>query len=315
MTMLLLLVCVVLLGFCIILTAFLLESKQVARQVFAQWREAIAGRLHLIRVQKDLKQTQVQLERAQHGIGPVVHRIVSEKHAEITRTIGSANRHAKLNEIQELLRFLAEHGYAINADRQRALFAEIELAYERAKRIEEEKARQAEIKAAMREEARIEREAERIVREAEKEAALKKRALEEAIRLLGNTHSAEIDRLRQELAEAQAKAERTKSMAQQTRMGFVYIISNIGSFGKHVYKIGLTRRLDPQERVSELSDASVPFSFDVHAVISSKDAPALEAKLHQALSDYRVNKVNLRKEFFRVDLETIVGHVRKHHGH
>lgn len=89
------------------------------------------------------------------------------------------------------------------------------------------------------------------------------------------------------------------------RAGYVYVISNIGSFGKDVYKIGMTRRLDPQDRVDELGDASVPFRFDVHAMIFSDDAPALETALHKAFSDKKVNMVNQRREFFHVTLDEI----------
>ena len=94
-------------------------------------------------------------------------------------------------------------------------------------------------------------------------------------------------------------------MAQQTRSGHVYIISNIGSFGDEVFKIGMTRRLEPLDRVKELGDASVPFSFDVHAMIRSEDAPSLERLLHGKFDDLRINKVNYRKEFFRLPLERI----------
>jgi hypothetical protein len=94
-------------------------------------------------------------------------------------------------------------------------------------------------------------------------------------------------------------------MAQQTRKGHVYIISNIGSFGKKIYKIGLTRRLDPFDRVKELGDASVPFLFDVHAMIYVEDAPALESALHRKFTTHRVNAVNMRKEFFNIDLLSI----------
>ena len=85
----------------------------------------------------------------------------------------------------------------------------------------------------------------------------------------------------------------------------MYVISNIGSFGQDVFKIGMTRRLDPMDRVKELGDASVPFEFDVHAVIFSEDAPALERKLHECFDDTRLNKVNRRKEFFNTTLTTI----------
>lgn len=89
------------------------------------------------------------------------------------------------------------------------------------------------------------------------------------------------------------------------RAGYVYIISNIGSFGENIYKIGMTRRLEPMDRIKELSSASVPFEFDVHAMIFSDDAPSLETCLHQAFDDKRVNLINSRKEFFRVSLDEI----------
>ena len=92
---------------------------------------------------------------------------------------------------------------------------------------------------------------------------------------------------------------------QNARAGYVYVISNIGSFGEDVYKIGMTRRLEPDERVKELGDASVPFTFDVHAMIYSTDAPALESTLHKAFDSHRVNLVNNRKEFFHASLEHI----------
>ena len=91
-------------------------------------------------------------------------------------------------------------------------------------------------------------------------------------------------------------------MAQQTKSGHVYVISNIGSFGENVLKIGMTRRLEPLDRIRELGDASVPFEFDVHAMIFSEDAPSLERELHKRFALSQVNKVNNRKEFFRIDL-------------
>ena len=89
------------------------------------------------------------------------------------------------------------------------------------------------------------------------------------------------------------------------KAGYVYIISNIGAFGENVYKIGMTRRLEPQDRIDELGGASVPFKFDVHALIFSEDAPKLEATLHKAFENKKVNMVNRRKEFFKVTLEEI----------
>jgi hypothetical protein len=97
------------------------------------------------------------------------------------------------------------------------------------------------------------------------------------------------------------------------KAGYVYIISNVGSFGENVFKIGMTRRLDPYERVYELGDASVPFVFDVHATIFSDDAPALEAKLHSHFAADRINKINGRKEFFRADLKQIEAVLRENY--
>jgi hypothetical protein len=97
---------------------------------------------------------------------------------------------------------------------------------------------------------------------------------------------------------------------QNAKAGYVYVISNVGAFGEGIYKIGMTRRLDPMERVDELGDASVPFWFDVHALIFSENAPALEAKLHERFAAGRLNKVNGRKEFFRADIKEIEAVVR-----
>lgn len=115
----------------------------------------------------------------------------------------------------------------------------------------------------------------------------------------------EIEALKFALKEAEEERQRAMSMAQQTKSGYVYIISNVGSFGKDVYKIGMTRRLDPMERVLELSNASVPFPFDVHAFIYSEDAPALEAYLHRFFDKNKVNAVNFRKEYYHVSLHDI----------
>lgn len=120
--------------------------------------------------------------------------------------------------------------------------------------------------------------------------------------------NAKILELQSQLAAVVVKKEEITNLA-NGKAGNVYIISNLGSFGEDVFKIGMTRRLNPQDRVNELGDASVPFRFDVHSFIFSDDAVGLENKLHNILNDKRVNKVNLRKEFFRTtidELETLV---------
>ena len=168
------------------------------------------------------------------------------------------------------------------------------------------------IKAEMREEEKARKDYQKAIKEAEKEERLLQKALKEAEEQLSAAAAEEkalleekLLELQQQLEEAEQRGERAMSMAQQTKQGHVYVISNIGSFGENVFKIGLTRRLEPQDRVKELSGASVPFNFDVHAMIHSVDAPQLEKELHEMFSDCQVNKVNPRKEFFRVQLSEI----------
>ena len=116
--------------------------------------------------------------------------------------------------------------------------------------------------------------------------------------------NARILELQAQLADVVVKKEEITNLA-NGKAGNVYVISNLGSFGENVFKIGMTRRLNPQERVDELSSASLPFKFDVHSFIFSDDAVALENKLHNILNDKRVNKVNLRKEFFNVNIDDL----------
>ena len=168
------------------------------------------------------------------------------------------------------------------------------------------------IREQIKEEQKARREYEKAILDAEKEEKMYQELLNKARAELENSNAekmatinAQIALLEQQLAEAKNKEERARSLAEQTKRGYIYVISNIGSFGENVYKIGLTRRLDPMERVKELGDASVPFFFDVHAFIYSEDAPALEAMLHKRFNSQRVNAVNTRREFFEVGLEEI----------
>ena len=147
--------------------------------------------------------------------------------------------------------------------------------------------------------------------EEQEKAALEKamqdaqKEMEEMLNKEKSQHEEQLAELQQKWEEAEERNQRAKSMAQQTKRGHVYVISNIGSFGENIYKIGMTRRLDPMDRVKELGDASVPFEFDVHAIIFSDDAPTLETKLHHAFDEKRVNKINRRKEFFKTSLTSI----------
>lgn len=182
----------------------------------------------------------------------------------------------------------------------------------------QEREEQRRIKEQIREEEKARREYERAMKEAAKEEDTIRRAMEKAQQAIEKAsaeqkakYEAQLADLQVKLQEAEAKNQRALSMAQQTKSGHVYIISNIGSFGENVFKIGMTRRLEPLDRVRELGDASVPFPFDVHAMIYSEDAPGLETALHKYFVQNQVNKVNPRKEFFRIPIAEIKAEVEK----
>jgi hypothetical protein len=194
---------------------------------------------------------------------------------------------------------------------------ELALVHEYQVKKQEEIEEQRQIREQMKEEERALREIKKAQEDAEKEERRYQEALgkaqkeaEAASGKVKETLEKKIAELQEKLAQVQAK-ERALSQAQLTTSGHVYIISNIGSFGEGVYKIGMTRRLDPMERVQELGDASVPFAFDVHALLYTRNAPELERKLHKAFDSQRVNLVNQRKEFFRVSLDQIENAARK----
>jgi hypothetical protein len=179
-----------------------------------------------------------------------------------------------------------------------------------------EKEEERRIKELMREEEKARKEYEKAERDAEIQESKVQKAIDEARKLLKeegadyNSLNEKIAFLERKLSEVQELKARALSMAQQTKRGFIYIISNIGSFGENVYKIGMTRRLEPTDRVRELGDASVPFQFDIHAMIFSENAPSLEYELHKAFADKKLNQVNYKKEFFKITLDEIESKIK-----
>jgi hypothetical protein len=229
----------------------------------------------------------------------------------ITKAYEAVN---KLGEVQRV--FIAQRYLELK-------LAELHLVHEHREKVQQEKEEQKRIKEQMREEQRAQAEIERAKAEAEREEDVSKKALEKARAELAVSMAADkqheklealVTRLENELKEALDRKAKAIARAQLTKSGHVYVLSNIGSFGEGVYKIGMTRRLDPLDRVDELGDASVPFPFDVHAIIYAEDAPGLENKLHRAFTDRRLNLVNARKEYFRVTLDEIRAEVEKVHG-
>jgi len=180
--------------------------------------------------------------------------------------------------------------------------SEIKLTADYLEKKEEEKERQKEEKLRLKEEEKAQKEFEREKEKLNKELMHHQSILEKANES-GNFKV--IEEENKKIAEIQSGIDGVEERSANIRTGYVYVISNIGSFGEEVIKIGLTRRLDPQERIQELSDASVPFKFDIHTLIFHTDAVSLEKRLHQELEKLRVNKVNLRKEFFKVSPSTV----------
>lgn len=187
---------------------------------------------------------------------------------------------------------------------------ELTLAFEYQQKKQEEKEAQKAARAEMREAARLQKEIEAQRKKIEKEQTHYQTAYEKLLKQLEEDPDnsdllAKKSELENQLNDIDMAIKDIDYREANQRAGYVYIISNIGAFGENVYKIGMTRRLDPQDRVDELGDASVPFNFDVHAMIFSDDAPALETALHKAFEDRKLNMVNTRREFFNVTLDEI----------
>ena len=195
---------------------------------------------------------------------------------------------------------------------------ELNLCYEYAIKKQAEKEEQKRIREEQREAQKLQREIEEARRTSEKERSHYRNALHRLEIQMQSANEIERTILEERRLEVQRQLDNIEEEIRKIdyreanqRAGYVYIISNIGSFGENIYKIGMTRRLEPMDRVDELGDASVPFAFDVHAMIFSDDAPALEAALHRAFDDRKVNMVNTRREFFHVTLEEIEAVVKQ----
>ena len=209
-------------------------------------------------------------------------------------------------------KLLEKWGITISDSYRNLKISELKLSYEKVELdrriIDEQRA----IREEQREEERVIREIEQAKKKAEQEEEKIESALIKAKAEMATAHTVDLTKhmerireLEQKLIIAEEVRKRAISQAQLTKSGNVYIISNPGSFGANIYKIGMTRRLDPMDRIWELSDASVPFDFDVHGMIKTDDAPKLEYKFHQAFAAKRVNLVNERKEYFNVTINEI----------
>lgn len=255
-------------------------------------------------------------QRLAKNQGELLIRVFNSDCDHLIAKINSKNFEASLGRMEKLAeqleKLLVSLEIGISHDYVALKMEEARIYYQYQCQKAAEAEEQREIRAQMREEAAAQREIEKALRDAEWEEQAIEAAMEKVrIEMLAaneaqrQAYQHQLDSLQARLLEAEAKGQRALSMAQQTKRGHVYIISNIGSFGEDIYKIGMTRRLEPMDRVNELGDASVPFPFDVHAMIFSENAPALEKELHDYFADASVNKINPRKEFFEVSISDI----------
>lgn len=256
------------------------------------------------------------------GIQKLLIRAFNGDCDEIVRKVKFSNIDASVQSIHRSAETVEKLGQAIGLSIPLSYIKlkeqEAYLSFEYARAKEEEKERLRELKEQEREAKKLEKEIEAERKKLEKEQKQYGKALDDVIAQLKTADGDAKAALEKKKTELEANlAEVAKAVADvdyreaNQKAGYVYVISNIGSFGEGVYKIGMTRRLDPMERVKELGDASVPFDFDVHALIFSDDAPGLEAALHREFEDRKLNLVNHRREFFKCSIEEIKSAVLK----
>ncbi|MFR1500505.1 MAG: DUF4041 domain-containing protein [Ruminococcus sp.] len=240
--------------------------------------------------------------------------------ASVTVKNMDTSRNKMMRAFETINKIFVTDGIAITQKLLENKMAQLTAKYQYEYQKEQERLQQKAIREQMVEEEKARREIEREKEKLTKEEIQFKKEIDKLMKYMQNTQDIEkqlyisqIEELQKKLADVQKSKEDVLHKEQNTRAGFVYVISNIGSFGENVYKIGMTRRLEPMDRINELSSASVPFEFDVHAMIFSDDAPALETILHNTFADKRVNLVNTRKEFFRVSLDEIEAVVKKNY--
>ncbi|EMI58464.1 GIY-YIG nuclease family protein [Rhodopirellula sallentina] len=259
-----------------------------------------------VRVSEAMDEAKAEIASYEAAAAAIATRYLTEVRKSIKSKLNSNNYHKQLETYEKAVEFCGKKGYPVNPEVYESVKAELKEDYAEAVRKEVQRAEQARIREQIKEEQKAERELEREMKRIAAERKAIEKALADALAQTQDEHSAEVEELRRRLQEAESKGQRAMSMAQQTKSGHVYVISNIGSFGDQVFKIGMSRRLEPMDRIKELGDASVPFPFDVHMMLESSNAPALENALHRAFHDRRVNGVNLRKEFFRVSIQEII---------
>jgi hypothetical protein len=299
-----------------------------ASETFKQAESLMSDARRLRREAEESVQATADQNKVYHSaIEEIINLWVNDSWKAVVDKLTASNHATQKGRMEKVFETCRKYGIEFDGRQERAFYVRLETEWKR--EVESEKARleQQRIKEIMREE-----------QQAEKMRAAELKRLDEERKDLERKHQEHLERIRilqemedlkkiteeqkreldaalaenRDLEQEIAEKERRKAMAELTRAGNVYVISNIGSFGDRVFKVGMTRRLIPEDRIKELGDASVPFPFDCHMMIPSEDAPALESKLHEALWMHRLNLVNDRKEFFKAELDVIKDLVDQH---
>lgn len=286
-----------------------------------------------------LKQTEkelVQSESALHISSKGTRKVIRDNSKQILRCFNSECDNILMNlsvknidamrkkisaSFESLNKIFSVDGISIDKQLLELKLEELNLAYTFEIKKECERDQQKAIKEQMLEEEKVRREIERQKAKITKDQTQCNNEIKKLMSYLQKTQNDvekqlyinKISELEEKLSLLEKDKETILEREANAKAGFVYVISNIGSFGKDIYKIGMTRRLEPMDRIKELSSASVPFEFDVHAMIFSDNAPELEATLHKYFEKRSVNRVNLRKEFFNVTLEEIESIVKSNY--
>lgn len=302
----------------------LLEASKIQENANIKFSEAEKISNAAATSVKETKEENILLHNA---IEEIVNLWINDTWKSISDRLTATNHATQKSRLDKTFETCRKHGIDFDGRQERAFYVRLETKWKEEVQSEKAKQEQQRIKEIMREEQQAEKMRATELRKIEEDRKILEKKLAEAsdrMELLQKL--AKLEKLtaeqQQELQQVTednikykneiAEKDRRKSMAEQTKAGNVYVISNIGSFGDNVFKVGMTRRLIPEDRIKELGDASVPFPFDCHLMIPSEDAPKLESILHEALWKYRLNLVNDRKEFFKAELDLIKNVVDKH---
>lgn len=285
--------------------------------------------LDVKQAEKSVGEVQEQNKVHQSAIEEIVNLWINDSWKSISEKLSATNFSTQKTRMEKVFETCRKLGIEFDGRQEQAFYVRLQTEWKREVALEKAKEEQNRIKEIMREEQRAEKvkvaELKRLEQE-KKELEKKHEEHLERIKMLQEMESLKklTEEQKRELEEALsenkdleleiAEKERRKAMAELTKAGNVYVISNLGAFGEKIFKVGMTRRLIPEERIKELGDASVPFPFDCHMMIPSENAPALESKLHEKLWEHRLNLVNDGKEFFKTELSTIKEIVDKHSG-